>query len=254
MGGRRGANRRLGGRRAGWSRGLTLPAGVRSQRVRGWRVSCATRRRQAGDGYHCACWSKTYSGCAWARASQSGTASTGGSSQAGGPRAGLIRGGSAGSPMWLRIRCTGAASVMKATMRTVSATGWIAAVLVHRARVRSGSKLVGVRRAQRLSQPRLSQIRGANRLLAKHPTPSRLPCLAAVRLSETQPEGWGGRPLTANVRYRGCLVRSSLVYACTVTGCTGRRTTDPGQKRASRCSCFGYKWCSHFRDRVRDFV
>jgi len=28
-----------------------------------------------------------------------------------------------GSPMWLRIRCTGAASVMNATMRDVSAIG-----------------------------------------------------------------------------------------------------------------------------------
>jgi len=44
-----------------------------------------------------------------------GTRSTGGSSQAGGPRAGAIRGGSAGSPMWVRIRRT--VSVMKATMR-----------------------------------------------------------------------------------------------------------------------------------------
>ena len=41
----------------------------------------------------------------------------GGSSQAGGPRAELMRGGSAGSLMWLRIRSTGAASAMKATMR-----------------------------------------------------------------------------------------------------------------------------------------
>ncbi len=37
-----------------------------------------------GGGYHCTCWSKTYSGCGWARAPQSGRASTGGSSQAGG--------------------------------------------------------------------------------------------------------------------------------------------------------------------------
>jgi len=39
------------------------------------------------------------------------------SSHSGGPRAGGIRGGRAGSPMWWRIRCTGAAAVMKATMR-----------------------------------------------------------------------------------------------------------------------------------------
>jgi len=63
--------------------------------------------------------------------------------QAGGPRAGTIRGGSAGSPIWVRIRRTGAVSVMKATMRTVSAISWIAAVLVHRASVRSGSVAEG---------------------------------------------------------------------------------------------------------------
>jgi len=38
-------------------------------------------------GYHCTCWSKAYSGCGCAKASQSGTASTSGSSHAGGPRA-----------------------------------------------------------------------------------------------------------------------------------------------------------------------
>jgi hypothetical protein len=92
-----------------------------------------------GGGYHCTSWSKTYSGDGCARASQSGMASTGGSSHAGGPRAGLIRAGSAGSPTGLRIRRTGAASVMTATMRTVSAIGWIAAVMVHRPSVRSGS-------------------------------------------------------------------------------------------------------------------
>jgi hypothetical protein len=41
--------------------------------------------------------------------------------------------------MWLRIRCTGAASVIKATMSAVSAIGWIAAALAHGASVRSGS-------------------------------------------------------------------------------------------------------------------
>ncbi len=61
--------------------------------------------------------------------------------QAGGPRAGLIRGGSVGSPMWwrMRVRCTEVASVMQAMMQTVSAIGWVAAVRVHRASVRSGS-------------------------------------------------------------------------------------------------------------------
>jgi len=72
-----------------------------------------------------------------------------GSSQAGGPRAGAIRGGSAGSPIWLRIRATGAASVMKATMRKVSAVGWIAAALFQRASVRSGSCAASRRRTRR---------------------------------------------------------------------------------------------------------
>ena len=53
-------------------------------------------------GYHCTSRSKPYSGDGCATASQSGTALTGRSSQAGGPRAGAIQGGSAGSPMWLR--------------------------------------------------------------------------------------------------------------------------------------------------------
>ncbi len=39
------------------------------------------------------------------------------SSHPGGPRADEIGGGLAGSPMWVRMRSTGAASVMKATMR-----------------------------------------------------------------------------------------------------------------------------------------
>ena len=42
---------------------------------------------------------------------------SGASSQAGGPRAGATLGGRDGSPMWVRIRSTGAASVIKATMR-----------------------------------------------------------------------------------------------------------------------------------------
>jgi hypothetical protein len=41
--------------------------------------------------------------------------------------------------MWLIIRRTGAASVLKATMRTVAAIRRIAAILVPRASVRSGS-------------------------------------------------------------------------------------------------------------------
>jgi hypothetical protein len=114
--------------REGWFAGAWVQGGARR-----WRVATTE------GGYHCTSWSKTYSGGGCARASQSGTASTGGSSHAGGPRAGAIRGGAAGSPMWLRICCTGAASVMRATMRKVSAIGWTAAVLVHRAGVRSGS-------------------------------------------------------------------------------------------------------------------
>ncbi len=87
--------------RALW-RGL---AGARAQRVP--RVARRLRDQPTGDGHHCSRWSKTYTGCGWARTFQSGTASLAGSSQAGGPRAGLIRGGPPGSPMWLRIRRTG---------------------------------------------------------------------------------------------------------------------------------------------------
>ncbi len=43
------------------------------------------RDQATGGGYHCTRWSKAYSGGGCARASQSGTASTGGSSPAGGP-------------------------------------------------------------------------------------------------------------------------------------------------------------------------
>jgi hypothetical protein len=57
----------------------------------------------------------------------------------GGPGDGAMRGNSASSPIWLRICCTGAASVMRATMRTVSAMGGIAAVLVRGVSVRCGS-------------------------------------------------------------------------------------------------------------------
>ena len=87
----RGTSRRWGACRAAFS-------GARSRRVQG--VARLLRDQATGDGYHCTCWSKTYSGCGWARASQSGTAS------AGGPRMGAIRGGSGstGSPIWLRIR------------------------------------------------------------------------------------------------------------------------------------------------------
>jgi hypothetical protein len=69
------------------------------------------------QGYHCACWSNRYSGSGCARASQSGTASASPSSDAGGPHAGAIGGASAGSPMRVKIRSPGAASVIKATMR-----------------------------------------------------------------------------------------------------------------------------------------
>jgi hypothetical protein len=77
-------------------------AGVRSPPVQG--VARLLRDQATGGGYHCTSWSKTYSGCGCASASQSRTTSTIGASQAGGARAGLIRGGSTGSPMWLRIR------------------------------------------------------------------------------------------------------------------------------------------------------
>jgi hypothetical protein len=49
------------------------------------------------DNYRCTC----YSSRGWVRAYQSGTASMAGSSQAAGPQAGLIRGGPAGSPIWV---------------------------------------------------------------------------------------------------------------------------------------------------------
>jgi hypothetical protein len=52
-----------------------------------------------------------------ARASQSGTAATCGSSQAGGPRAGAIRGGSDGSPRWVRMLLTHFVAGAKATRR-----------------------------------------------------------------------------------------------------------------------------------------
>ena len=40
-----------------------------------WEGSVTGARRQREGGYHCTSWSKTYSGCGWDRASQSGTAS-----------------------------------------------------------------------------------------------------------------------------------------------------------------------------------
>jgi len=54
-------------------------------------------------------WSNSKSGSGWPRRSQSGIGS-GVSSQADGPRAGAIGGGRDGSPMWVRIRATGASS------------------------------------------------------------------------------------------------------------------------------------------------
>ena len=106
-----------------------------------WVQGSASRWRVATtEGvYHCTSWLKTYSDDGCARASKSGQRSIGRSSQAGGPRAGAIRGGSAGSPIWGRIRRTGVTSVVKATMCAVSAIGWIAAILGHRASVRAGS-------------------------------------------------------------------------------------------------------------------
>jgi len=54
-------------------------------------VARLLREPATGDGDHCTRWSKMYAGRGWARASQSGKASTGGSSHAGDPRVGLIR-------------------------------------------------------------------------------------------------------------------------------------------------------------------
>jgi len=51
-------------------------AGIRSQRVQG--VARLLRDQTRGDGCHCTRRPKTYSGCGWARASQPGTAPTGG--------------------------------------------------------------------------------------------------------------------------------------------------------------------------------
>jgi len=69
----RGANRLLGGCLAGFGGG-TITAGKGVARLL---RDQATGEGGTGGGYHCTCWSKTYSGCGWARASQSGTASTG---------------------------------------------------------------------------------------------------------------------------------------------------------------------------------
>lgn len=78
--------------------------------------TCAPLGKPSGGrGYHCTCWSKTYSGSGCASVSQSGRESSP-SFHMGGPRTGPVRGDSAGSPIWLRILCTGFTSVMKATM------------------------------------------------------------------------------------------------------------------------------------------
>ncbi len=71
--------------------------GARAQRVP--LVASRLRDQPTGDGQYCSRWSKTYTGCGWAKTFLSCTASLAGSSPAGGPRAGLIRGGPSGSPM-----------------------------------------------------------------------------------------------------------------------------------------------------------
>ena len=65
--------------------------------------------QQGDDGYQAMRWSNSKSGSGWPRRSHSGIGS-GVSSQADGPRAGAIGGGRDGSPMWVRIRATGASS------------------------------------------------------------------------------------------------------------------------------------------------
>ncbi len=88
-----------------WGRVQARRAGVRSG---------AAAPAVAGDGgYPETRWSNAKPGSRWAMRSQCGVGS-GSSSQPGGPRAGAIGGGSVGSPIWARRRCTGAAS---ATLR-----------------------------------------------------------------------------------------------------------------------------------------
>jgi hypothetical protein len=67
-------------------------------------------------GYQETRWSNPKPGSGWAMRSQSGVGS-GASSQAGGPRAGVIGGGRGGSPMWVRICSTDAASVINEMIR-----------------------------------------------------------------------------------------------------------------------------------------
>jgi len=61
-------------------------------------------------------WSKAKPGSGWAMRPHCGIGASS-SSQAGGPRAGAIGGGSEGSPIGERIRYTGAASLRNAMMR-----------------------------------------------------------------------------------------------------------------------------------------
>ena len=65
-------------------------------------------------------WSNSNSGSGWAIESSPGSCLSAVSSHAGGPRAGAMGGGLAGSPMCSRIARTEGASVMKA-MRRISA-------------------------------------------------------------------------------------------------------------------------------------
>jgi hypothetical protein len=78
-------------------------------------------QRRGWRGYHWTFWSSRYAGSGCARAYQSGTAPASPPSDADGPRAGAVSGGRAGSPMRVRMRATGVASVMKARMCSIGA-------------------------------------------------------------------------------------------------------------------------------------
>jgi hypothetical protein len=100
--------------------------------------------------------------------------------------AGLIRDGVASLQTWVTTLCTGAALVTRATMRTVSAIGWIAAVLVHRASVRFGS----------LTAP-------PRTLGAERPVDGRLPASSGHWwFAGRGPQSRGERTLTASTSYK----------------------------------------------------
>ncbi len=114
-------------------------------------------------GYHCTCWSKAYSGCGCAKASQSGTASTSGSSHAGGPRAEvgedpLHRGGLGDASDDAHVGAAvgadqrqGLELIARAAWPTDSAPG--SGSLAHRYRVAKRSEAVGCSRSSATSRP-----------------------------------------------------------------------------------------------------